>query len=281
MIPMGLRAGLAGLFLAAIPALASAGETACRIENGVVVVAAMAAGVNGAFILDTGAPHSQIDATQASEVPILTPVVTGPVRLAGRTVVVTMTVLPLDARTKRFVIPISGVLGSDVLAGLVMDLQAEPCRLRLSAPGEASPFRGRMALPVELRDGVPFVRASVADGRTGRVASFRIDTGSAFPAAFSPDAARLTTADGQAPPPKSLTPGRLRALSFGGALFENQTAGLTSDVPAPAIGAIGAPILARFRLRLDYGRRRLSLAPLDTAAASAPNSPNNETGGPR
>jgi hypothetical protein len=279
MIPMRLRAGVAGLFLAAIPVLASAGETACRIENGVVVVPAMAAGVNGAFILDTGAAQSQIDATQASEVPILTPTVTGPVRLAGRTVAVTMSVLPLDARTKRFVIPISGVLGSDVLAGLVVDLQAEPCRLRLSAPDEARRFRGRVTLPIELRDGVPFVPASVSDGKTGKAGAFRVDTGSAFPVTFNPDAAHLATADGRPSPAKSLAPGNLRALAFGGVVFENQTAGLRSDVPAPAIGAIGEPIWARFRLRLDYGRRRLWLAPLDTGAASAPNAPNNKTGG--
>ena len=46
---------LAGLVLGYFPGLALAGEVACRIENGVLVVPAIAAGVNGRFILDTGA----------------------------------------------------------------------------------------------------------------------------------------------------------------------------------------------------------------------------------
>jgi hypothetical protein len=267
---MRLRAVLAGLLLGSIPGLALAGETACRIENGVVVVPAMAAGVNGQFVLDTGAAQSQIDATQASEVPILTDPVTGPVRLAGRTLAaVTMAVLPLDARTRRFVIPISGVLGSDVLAGLVVDLEPSPCRLRLSEPGHERRFRARVTLPVDLRGGVPFIGASVFDGRTGKLGAFRIDTGSAFPATLSPAAAKLLTPSGDPPPPKSTAPGTLRALGFGQMAFQNQTAGLKADIPAPALGAIGAPIWARFRMRLDYVRRRLSLAPLNSTQGAA------------
>ena len=147
---------LAGLVLGYFPGLALAGEVACRIENGVLVVPAIAAGVNGRFILDTGAAKSQIDVTQASEVPILTDPVTGPVVLAGRTLpAVTMHVLALDARTKRFVIPISGVLGSDVLAGLVVDIDPSPCRIRLSEPRQARRFRAPITLPVTLSGGAP------------------------------------------------------------------------------------------------------------------------------
>ena len=254
---------LAGLVLGYFPGLALAGEVACRIENGVLVVPAIAAGVNGRFILDTGAAKSQIDVTQASEVPILTDPVTGPVVLAGRTLpAVTMQVLALDARTKRFVIPISGVLGSDVLAGLVVDIDPSPCRIRLSEPRQARRFRAPITLPVTLSGGAPYITASVFDGKTGRLAAFRIDTGSAFPATLSPAAAKLLTPAGDPPPPKSTTPGTVRSLGLGGMAFQNQTTGLKADIPAPAIGAIGEPIWARFRMRLDYARRRLSLAPL-------------------
>ena len=279
---MRLRAVLAGLLLGSIPGLALAGETACRIENGVVVVPAMAAGVNGQFILATGAAQSQIDATQASEVPILTDLVTGPVVLAGRTFPsVAMSVLPLDARTKRFVIPISGVLGSDILQGLVVDLEPNPCRLRLSEPGHERRFRARTTLPVDLRGGVPFIGASIFDGKTGRRGAFRIDTGSPFPATLSPAAAKLLTPAGDPPPPKSTAPGTVRSFSVAGAVYQNQAAGLRADIPPPALGAIGEPIWARFRMRLDYARQRLLLAPLNsTRSATSFPSPRGRRRGP-
>ena len=236
MILMRSPLALASLTLALIPGAAWAGDSACWIQNGVLLVPAVAAGVNGVFILDTGAAQSQLDATQASEVDITGAVATGDVRLAGRTFPgVPLQVAALDARTRSFPTPISGVLGSDILAGQVLEVRTEPCRLRIS-PARPGAAPGTAALPIELRAGVPFIRAGVSDGTASRIDAFRIDTGSPLPVTHP-------TAAG----------GRIRALSLGGMLFENIAA-------AQGDAAIGEPIWSRFSMRLDYGSKTLRLS---------------------
>ena len=142
MILMRSPLALASLVLALAPSAARAGDSVCWVQNGVLLVPAVAAGVNGVFILDTGAAQSLLDATQASEVGIGETAAVGQVRLAGRLHGdVAMRVLELDARTRSFPTPIAGVLGSDILAGQVLEIEQNPCRLRLSPP----PRRGKSA----------------------------------------------------------------------------------------------------------------------------------------
>ena len=240
---------LASLILGLTSSAAWAGDSVCWIQNGVLLAPAVAAGVNGVFILDTGAAQSQIDATQASEADIADAAVTGEVRLAGRVFPgVSMQVLELDARTRAFPTPIAGVLGSDVLARQVVEISTNPCRLRLARSAHARGVRPGIVLPVELRGGAPYVSAGVSDGTKSRIGAFRIDTGSPF-------SVTLEAAQGAA------SGGRLRALSIGGALFETIPAGPAQDASDGALGAIGEPIWARFaRMRLDYARRTLTLA---------------------
>jgi len=249
MILMRSPLALASLFLGLIPGGAWAGDSVCWVENGVLLVPAVAAGVNGVFILDTGAAQSQLDATQASEVGIGESAATTSVRLAGGFYTnVRMQVLELDARTRSFPTPIAGVLGSDVLAGQVLTVEQNPCRLRLSRPGRPRDARGAIRLPVELSAGVPYVRAGVSDGTQSRAGAFRIDTGGPLAVNLAPSAAPLTPSDG-----------RLRALSVGGVLFENVSAAPAPDAADAALGGIGEPIWARFSMRLDYVARTLTL----------------------
>jgi len=239
---------LAGLILGLLPGAAHAGDSVCWVENGVLLVPAVAAGVNGVFILDTGAAQSQLDATQASEVGIGEGAAAAEVRLAGRLYPgVAMQVLELDARTRSFPTPISGVLGSDVLAGQVLTVQQNPCHLRLSRPGGSRGGRGAIRLPIELRAGVPYVRAGVSDGIRSQLGAFRIDTGGPLAVRLAPSTAAVTPRDG-----------RLRALSIGGVLFENVSSAPTSDAADAALGGIGEPIWSRFSMRLDYAGRTLS-----------------------
>jgi len=238
---------LAGLFLGLISGRVWAGGSVCWVENGVLLVPAVAAGVNGVFILDTGAAQSQLDATQASEVGIGAATTTGQVRLAGRLYPsVQMQVLELDDRTRSFPTPIAGVLASDVLAGQVLTIEQNPCRVSLTRPGRSRRVRGAVTLPIELRAGVPYVRAGVSDGIRSQAGAFRVDTGGALAVTLAPNAAPLTRVGG-----------RLRALSIGGVLFEN-----VSSAPAPEAtsDAIGEPIWARFSMRLDYVSKTLSLS---------------------
>ncbi len=255
---------------------ARASDTVCWIQNGVLLVPAVAAGVNGVFILDTGAARSQIDATQASEADIgdgsdVGPTIKADVRVAGRTFRgASLAVLALDNRTRAFPTPIAGVLGSDLLTGLAVEIDPNPCRIRLMDPKRGRSRRGDLQFPLEMRDGAPYVRAAVSDGVESAAGLFEIDTG-------APIAATLRPAAGV-----KLVANRLRALSIGGALFENITAapfsGAADDAsdhkelgrdgggkplrafPHPALGAIGEPIWSRFRVRLDYAARTLFLS---------------------
>jgi hypothetical protein len=248
---------LASLLSSVVPFGARAGESVCWIQNGVLLVPAQAAGVNGVFILDTGAATSLLDATQASEADIDQAAAVGEVRLAGRVVAgARMGVVALDERTRDFPTPIAGVLGSDVLAGQVIEVETGPCRLRISSPGRPARPRAWTLLPVELRDGVPYVRAGVSDGTRSRIGRFRVDTGSSLAVTFNASAARTTMGDAEAPPR-----GRLRALSIDDALLENVTAGVTRETDADGLGRIGEPVWARYRMRLDYARGTLALAP--------------------
>ena len=240
---------LAGLILGLLPGAARAGDSVCWVENGVLLVPAVAAGVNGVFILDTGAAQSQLDATQASEVGIGESPVAASVRLAGRPYPgISMQVLELDARTRTFPTPIAGVLGSDVLAGQVLTVRQNPCRLRLSPSGRSGGARAAITLPVELRAGVPYVRAGASDGVRSQTGVFRIDTGGPLAVTLTPSAAPVAPSDG-----------RLRALSLGGVLFENVSSAPVPDAGDAALGGIGEPIWARFSIRLDYIARTLTL----------------------
>ena len=236
---------LASLFLGLCPGAARAADSVCWIQSGVLLVPAVAGGVNGVFILDTGAAQSQLDATQASEANLGDTAAVGEVRFAGRTFPnVRMQVLELDARTRAFPTPIAGVLGSDILAGQVLQIEPNPCRVRLTPAGRRPRRAGDIVLPITFRDGAPYVHASVSDGIRGAAGDFRIDTGGAL-AVTLPAGGPATEA------------GRLRALAVGGVLFENVPAGAPKDA---AQGRIGEPIWARFAMRLDYAKRRLTLS---------------------
>lgn len=232
---------------------AFAGETACRTDQGALVVPAVADGLVGEFILDTGAARTVIDATQGSEAGLDKPTRI-PVRLAGRTVMVTADVEPLDARTRDFATPITGVLGSDVLAGLIVDIDAWPCRVVIGARRRA-PRRGAATLLMTLKDGVPQVGGAVADGTRTEPALFRIDTG-------SPRAVTLNAATARTEPPAVAggePRGTLRALAIGPFLEQDVDASLASGPTAPDFAGLGWPLLARYRIRLDYGQGVLTL----------------------
>jgi hypothetical protein len=219
------------------------------------VVAADADGLIGEFILDTGAPRTVIDATQASEAGLDKPTRI-PVRLAGRTVMVTADVAPLDARTRDFQTPITGVLGSDVLSGLVVDIDAWPCRVTIGER-HRRPRRGAVTLPMTLPDGVPEVAGALADGTRSEPALLRIDTGSPRAVTLNAAVARTEPAAPAGAEPR----GTLRALALGPFLEQEVDATLASDAAAPAFASLGWPLLARYRIGLDYGRGVLTLTP--------------------
>lgn len=250
------------LALGALAAPASADEATCWYENGVLVVTAEVAGFVGDYILDTGQAATQLAETQALELGHLGPAVTGEIRLAGlRLPARPVQVADLDVRTGLFPTPIAGVIGADALKDHVLDVSFAPCRVRLSAPGRAPRFSGAR-LPLAWAHGRPVAMAGAADGPTALRGPFVVSTGLDAPVRLS-DA--LAAAPGAEAPAELLPYGvlrpRLAALSFGDVLAADVPAGLMKPEPDAVAGALGPPVLSRWRLRFDFPAGVLALSP--------------------
>lgn len=267
--------GAAGLALLAGPAAAAPGDwTACRVSQGVLVVPGQAAGLTGQFVLDTGTARSVLDATQAS-MATLDPDATSArvaVRVAGRRLAgVDMAIAALDARTYSQPTPITGVLGADVLAGRVLEVEPGPCRFRIGARGTLrGPVLAR--LPVKTIDGAPHVMAGVSDGAKARTGAMRVATGMG-PVSLDPAAARMEGAPAGAS--GDLT-APLRALALGPVLVEGPDAAVAKDARPGVLGEIGEPVWARYGFQLDLRRHVLTLFEPQTKepAETSPAGPN-------
>ncbi|MDQ0466035.1 hypothetical protein QO010_003828 [Caulobacter ginsengisoli] len=231
----------------------------CWFENGAVVVPAVVAGVAGDYLIDPSAPVTLLHDTRAQGAGFEATSLTAQVRLAGRTLeALPVQVVDLDARSAGFFTPIAGVIGADVLGRYVVDLDFSPCRIRLSLPGQAPRFTAAFALPLSLTDGALTLPAAVTDGRRVRVGRFALD--------LSAGAALRLSQAGPALPTKidlaarNVGKGRIRALSFADRLVEQPSVSLAPDLDPALAGAIGNGVWSRYRLRIDLGRAKLSLA---------------------
>ncbi|HEY3950988.1 hypothetical protein [Phenylobacterium sp.] len=256
---MSLYCALAAL---ACAPTARAAAARCWYENQVVVVGAEVMGVTGDFILDPATPHTELADSQAQAAGFADTELQGPVRLAGVTVPrAAVSVQTLDLRTGALPTPVAGVIGADVLKGYVLDVDFHPCRIRLSRPGHAPRFRALRTLPLSWIAGRPVVAAAVSDGPHAAGGGFSLGVGADTAVRVSDAAA---AAPGAAKPKEAYPYGvlrpRLRAFSFAGGLVENLASGLVAAEDPALVGQIGAPILSRFRLRLDLARNRLMLA---------------------
>ena len=263
-MPPAAALPVAVLLIAGAP-VARAGEVACWFETGAVVVPAMVGGVAGDYILDTGTAHTVLAETQAEGAGYADRALRLEVMLAGQRMADRpVAVIDLDPQSFRFPTPIAGVIGADVLSGYVVDVSFAPCRVALYRPGHAPRFRAVASLPLATTGEVPTVIASVADGPHTRTGLFVIATGADTAVRIDDQAALVP---GAKRPGDLLTYGaaraRLRALSLGGGLWEELRAGLVAhtDLPPDALGVVGTPVLSAWRLRFDFPRRRLSLAP--------------------
>jgi hypothetical protein len=244
------------------PFAARAGEAHCWFEAGVLVVPAEVAGVAADYVLDTGAPQTLLADTQAQAAGFAGSTLRGSIRLAGhRFDDRPIAVAALDARFQGLPTPVAGVIGADQLWGYVLDVRFSPCRLGLWRPTQAPRFGAGRILPLGAAGGRPVVRASVADGTRTLTGGFVPATGSTVPVRLRDDVADAPgAAKREALYPYGALRPDLRALSLAGDLFENLPSGLLAKADAPALGEIGAPVLARYRLRFDFPAGRLSLA---------------------
>lgn len=264
-MPPAARALLPVLMLTLGAWPVEAGTTRCWIDQGVLVVPAVVAGAAGDYILDTGAPTTQLHETRAQSEGFADKALTSEIRLAGLILPArSVAVVDLDARTYDFPTPIAGVIGADALGGLVLDVSFAPCRVGLWRKGREPWLTRARALPMTMAEGRPLVAMGVADGTRAELGRFVPSTG--LDAAVRLDAGQaMVVHDGK---PDALLPygagrARLRALSFGGELWENLPAGLVApaDLPPGALGQVGPAVLARWRLRFDFADGRLWRAP--------------------
>lgn len=240
---------------------ARAGEAACWYENGVVVVTAEVAGVVGDYILDTGQAQTQLAETQAQGAGYEATALSGAVKLAGVTVPgQSIAVADIDVRTGLHPIPIAGIIGADALNDLVLDVSFAPCGIGVWPRGRAPRLRG-YSLPLEPAGRLLALQATVSDGAEARKVRLVPSTGSDVPLRLSDAFASASGGD----KPQELYPygvlrPKLRALAFGGELWEEVPGGLLKAA-AGVDGWIGPPVLDRFKVRFDFPRRRLTLGP--------------------
>lgn len=237
---------------------AEASETACWFENGAVVVPAEIGGVAGDWLIDPSAPRTLLHETRA-QMADLPAVFSAPGRLAGqRLAPVEVTVADLDDRAPGFVTPITGVIGADLLRRFTVDLDFAPCRLRLTR-GRAPMFRAARRFPVSMVAGSPVIEAGVSDNRRARRGLFGLDWSSRAAVRLSGAELRPVRA-GLDPTLRNRAPARLRALSLGGRLYEEQSAAVAAGLDPALAGTLGTDLWSRWRLRLDIAGGNLLLA---------------------
>lgn len=251
----------AATLIALAPAGARAGEVACIYERGVVVVPASVAGMAGDYILDTGSVDTQLHETKAQMAGVTGDAVRARVLLAGLNLPDRLVaVVDLDARTVAFPTPIAGVIGADLLGAYVVDVRFDPCRVTIRRPRQAGRFTGGVAMPMGGTSGPASVRAAVADGPHALAGEMVLSTGADAPLRIRQSVVNAPAAS-EALLPHGGGRATLRALSLGGALFENVPAGLTPDGDGARLGVVGAQVLAHWRVRFDFPRRRVLLGP--------------------
>lgn len=249
------------LSLTAAAAPARAGEATCRFEAGVPIVSAMMAGLAGDFVLDTGAPRSQIHETKAQAAGIAETELMGDLTLAGVLVNgLSLAVADLDVRSWNLSTPLAGVIGADALKDHVVELTYAPCRIRIFPAGHAPRATGRV-LPLAWDAGRPTVVAEVSDGEHAVEGRFVVATGANAPVRLADD---LASAPGLADP-KELYPdgvwlARLPQVRMAGAVGRDVAAGLMPP-QGDVAGVLGGPVLAHFRLLFDFPKARLTIMP--------------------
>jgi hypothetical protein len=228
----------------ALAGAARAGSTRCWIDQGAVVAAAAFGDIAGDFIIDVGAPVSELHVTRANMDGVEGESAVRPLVLAGRRLAaVRMAVADLDALPQTDT-SIAGIIGADVLARYPVTIVFAPCTLTW---GGTRWRRGGTRLPVTVQGGVPAVLAKVSDGVTAREGPMIVSTGRAETLVAQ---ATLT----RAPKAGSFAPVRLRAVVVGGRLFEQVPAGVADATP----GSIGTGVWRGWKtMRLDVKRGRL------------------------
>ena len=253
------------------------------------------------FILDTGAGGSPLAKEYADTIGVKGER-TGNAVGAGGSVPVSMAsdirfrIGEMDHRSKRSALipfgqvslrvghPIDGIIGHDVLARWITEIDYAGGQVSFHAPATWRPPADAIAVPVEFHHGLPIIRTriTVADGRT-LDARLLVDTGAGAAVVLKKhyvdqnniDTSKFfETAAGMGVGGATRGRiGRIARLEFGGITVENpvtnfslSTAGALGETSSD--GLLGGEILRRFRFITDYPHNRLYFVP--TAALRTP-----------
>lgn len=189
-------------------------------------------------------------------------------------------VLPIQSLEPRVGRRVDGILGYDFIRGFVVEIDYERSTISFHDP-RSYRYAGRGAVvPLGMRRGTPFVRATIDLTRAASVAGeFEIDTGSdgalgvydyfakahglraRLPRTTGPQAGAGVGGD------TSFVEARVRDFRLGRFRVENPVVSLSEDDNEEAggrpeyDGMIGTEVFRRFKMIVDYSRRRLILEP--------------------
>lgn len=275
----------------------SATAIAGELAGSLLLVTAEADGVRGAFLVDTGAGATVLDAAFAEELGLagrgrmeargaggseaaffvdLETLRLPGVVVRGQTVVA----LPLEGVAAALGRPLAGILGYDFLSRFAVEIDWPAARLALRPPGAYRPPAGAVHVPLRIEAAVPRVEGSV-EGHRG---SFLVDTGNGrglllhtpfvrargFDGRPSRPAADVTGVGGRTPL-RSIT---VATLALGDAEFRDVTAHWSEENDGivaihESIGNVGAALFRDGVLAFDYSEESLWVRSPSAVSASA------------
>ena len=263
-------------------------------SNNIIIVQALANGSKPlSFILDTGAGGSVINKRRAIELGLKlegdNAVTTGDgdveaatvknaeIKLSGASLRMNLTAIDLSGLEAGIGRHIDGILGYDVFARYVVEIDYIAHIVKLQDPKRYK-YAGRgLTIPITIEDNRPFIRGSVAQpGTRSPEGRFEFDTGQVSAVILgetfttqnrllSARTIQLTTGSILAGR-SSVRTGRIRELHIGGIVIRNPVTNFVlgdrgeADTTSYA-GQIGGEILRRFRVVIDYPRKRVMLEP--------------------
>ena len=264
-----------------------------RIANNLILVeASLNNAPKGWFIFDTGAESTVVESKYAASAGLRQSGKTTGTGSAGTAVAgvikgatfnlstlkasdLTVYELPLEAISVGLGVRIAGILGNDVIAGTVAEIDYPDLRLTLYSPAAFNSPSTAEVLPLTIEEHLPFVRASIdAAGRT-TPAKLEIDTGSTGAVLFNSPFVRrhrLATSLGRSMGARTGGVGgtgtsrvaRVNGIQLGKTLIKEPIAtlytGAKGDNASDSYdGLLGGAIFRRFKVTVDLTGRRLFL----------------------
>jgi predicted aspartyl protease len=288
------------LFLPASAVAAGATAIPIEVDQG-LVVATVTIGSSRplSFLVDTGAETTVVAAesleamglakgrrsaasVQGGEIEANTiegaRIALGPVTLTPKTVAA----VPLAGLAASIGRRIDGILGYDLFERYIVRLDYDRRRMVLLSP--RSPSGRGTAVPIEIRGRTPFVSGTLVQAGRSVPARLLVDTGGTaaltlyqpYVAAHPwlvPDDAIAITGGAILPGQFRARVGRLEQLRVGPFRLDDPVVNYSSnanadDAMAGDAGQIGADVLKRFLVTIDYPHRRILLSPGPEAKAA-------------